>query len=122
MLENKNDAVIQSPQALAVHVVQTQETYRCAPGETVLAGMAKLGRKGIPVGCLNGGCGVCKVEILSGEYECGLMSKVHVSEQEQNRRVVLACRVKPRTDLVLKVVGKMCKSVLRCEAGAVTKC
>jgi ferredoxin len=122
MSEEQKDTGIHSPEILTVHVVQTQETYRCTRGETILAGMAKLGRKGIPVGCLNGGCGICKVEIVSGEYECGLMSKVHVSEDEQSHKVVLACRVKPRSNLVVKVVGKMCKSVLRCDVSTATKC
>lgn len=107
---------------LSVEVVETHETYCCTRDETILAGMARLGRKGIPVGCLNGGCGVCKVQILAGEYECGMMSKAHVSEHEEKQAVVLACRVKPRSNLVVKVIGKMCKSVLRGCACSPEKC
>ena len=44
-----------------VLVEQTGEHYHCATSESLLRGMLKLGRKGIPVGCVNGGCGVCKV-------------------------------------------------------------
>ena len=39
----------------AVHVAQTDETYPCAGNESLLTGMVRLGRKGIPVGCVNGG-------------------------------------------------------------------
>ncbi|MDP3926663.1 MAG: 2Fe-2S iron-sulfur cluster binding domain-containing protein, partial [Hydrogenophaga sp.] len=46
---------------VAVHVAQTGEQYPCASNESLLTGMLRLGRKGIPVGCVNGGCGVCKV-------------------------------------------------------------
>jgi len=38
-----------------VHILDTGERYRCAPSQTLLAGMEALGRKGIPVGCRGGG-------------------------------------------------------------------
>ncbi|ALK97920.1 ferredoxin [Massilia sp. WF1] len=100
--------------ALTVSLVETSESFQCRDGETLLQGLARLGRKGIPVGCLNGGCGICKVHILSGDVECGAMSRAHVGEDEVCRGVVLACRARPRTDVQLKVVGKMCNSVFRC--------
>ena len=49
-----------------VCVAQTGETYACATDESLLRGMLRLGRRGIPVGCINGGCGVCKVRIVEG--------------------------------------------------------
>jgi len=51
---------------VAVCVAQTGETYACATDESLLRGMLRLGRKGIPAGCVNGGCGVCKVRIVEG--------------------------------------------------------
>ncbi|PUA20741.1 ferredoxin [Glaciimonas sp. PCH181] len=98
---------------LTITIAQTGETFFCSSAMSVLQGMASLGRKGIPAGCHCGGCGVCKIEILAGEYQCGLMSRAHVSEDEQNRAVVLACRIRPQSDLLVRVVGKMCKSVCR---------
>ncbi len=50
-----------------VTVMQTGESFPCPVGESVLKGMLCLGRKGIPVGCVNGGCGVCKIKIHSGD-------------------------------------------------------
>jgi ferredoxin len=75
--------------------------------------MEALGRKGIPVGCRGGGCGVCKVEITSGQYTKRVMSRDHVTAEEEARGCVLACRVKPLSDISLKVVGKMKKNVVR---------
>lgn len=92
--------------ALTVSLVETSESFQCRDGETLLQGMARLGRKGIPVGCLNGGCGICKVHILAGEYECGAMSRAHVGEDDICHGVVLACRARPRSDVQLKVVGR----------------
>jgi ferredoxin len=75
----------------AIRLLQTGETYMCGSAETLLQGMARIGRKGIPAGCLNGGCGVCKVVIRSGSVtKTGAMSRAHVSEQEEAQGVVLA--------------------------------
>ena len=86
--------------------------YACAAQESVLEGMHRLGVRGIPCGCRSGGCGVCKVEILEGEYRSRVMSREHVSEDDLANRRVLACRVYPESDLSLRVIGKLRKCVL----------
>jgi len=92
---------------VSVLVVQTHETYPCATSESLLQGMLKLGRKGIPVGCVNGGCGVCKVRILEGEVKAlGPVSRAHVSVEEEAQGCTLACRVAPQTAVRLEVTGK----------------
>nr|WP_310698994.1 2Fe-2S iron-sulfur cluster-binding protein [Burkholderia multivorans] len=93
-----------------VTVACTQERVMCSPGQSVLAALAKLGRRGIPVGCLNGGCGVCKVRVLRGEIvKLGPISRAHVTCEEESEGYVLACRVAPKCDVELEVVGKMQK-------------
>lgn len=94
-----------------IHIEDTGETFSCSEEESVLIGMARLGRKGIPVGCRGGGCGVCKVQVLSGTYQSAVMSRAHISEQEQASGIVLACRIMPCSDLSLQVIGKMKKTV-----------
>jgi 3-phenylpropionate/trans-cinnamate dioxygenase ferredoxin reductase subunit len=90
-----------------VHVLPTEETYACATSESLLAGMLRLGRKGIPVGCVNGGCGVCKVHVLEGQCQSlGPISRAHVSAEEEAHGFTLACRVAPVTPVRLEVVGK----------------
>jgi 3-phenylpropionate/trans-cinnamate dioxygenase ferredoxin reductase subunit len=90
-----------------VHVLPTEETYACATSESLLAGMLRLGRKGIPVGCVNGGCGVCKVHVLEGQCQSlGPVSRAHVSAEEEAHGFTLACRVAPVTPVRLEVVGK----------------
>ncbi|VWD43205.1 ferredoxin [Burkholderia lata] len=93
-----------------VTIVQTDERYACASGESLLAGMAKLGRRGIPVGCLNGGCGVCKVRVLRGAvHRLGPVSRAHVSADEERDGYALACRVTPDGDVELEVAGRLKK-------------
>lgn len=94
-----------------VLIEDTGEHYSCAETRSLLEGMEVLGRKGIPVGCRNGGCGVCKVEISEGRYSARVMSREHVSEEDERCGRVLACRVKPASDIRLAVIGKMKKSV-----------
>ena len=65
-------------------ITNTGERYACADKDTLLRGMEQLGRKCIPVGCRGGGCGVCKIRILSGRYRALKMSCEHVSADERN--------------------------------------
>ena len=88
-------------------IKDSDESFTCHGDENLLKGMARLGHKGIPVGCRNGGCGVCKIKVISGDYESGLMSRAHVSVDEENEGMALACRVFPKTDIELIVLGKM---------------
>lgn len=93
-----------------VCVVQTNETYACALDESLLSGMLRLGRRGIPVGCVNGGCGVCKVRILEGSVKSlGPVSRVHVSADDERCGYTLACRAAPLSTVRLEVAGRFGK-------------
>ncbi len=81
--------------------------------------MLRLGRRGIPVGCVGGGCGVCKVRILEGAVtRLGPISRAHVSPADEARGCTLACRVAPATPVRLAVVGKFEKPFQKGFAGA----
>ncbi len=85
----------------------TTSTVRCRSSQTLLGALAAAGRKLIVVGCENGGCGVCKVQIVEGTWAVSRpMSCAHVSEEEQQRGKVLACRVKATSDITLRILGK----------------
>ncbi|GAA6142769.1 2Fe-2S iron-sulfur cluster binding domain-containing protein [Hydrogenophaga sp. 5NK40-0174] len=96
-----------------VLIEDTGEQYLCREDRSLLEGMESLQRKGIPVGCRNGGCGVCKVQVLEGSYVSRVMSRDHVSVEDEAKGRVLACRVKPTSAIRLEVIGKMKKSVSR---------
>lgn len=102
-----------------VCVEQTQEHYACATTESLLTGMLRLGRKGIPVGCVNGGCGVCKVRIVEGRVQpLGPVSRAHVSVDEEAQGYTLACRVAPTAAVRLEVSARLAKPFSRSGAGA----
>lgn len=90
-----------------VKIADTGEAFSCHAGESVLMGMARTGRKGIPVGCRGGGCGVCKVEVVSGQFEQRRMSCKHVTPDDARCRRLLACCIFPRSDMEVSVIGKL---------------
>lgn len=98
-------------QRYSVRLENTGEAFPCREDQSVLLGMEALGRRGIPVGCRGGGCGVCKVHITEGQFLARKMSRACVSVEEEAAGVVLACKVFPRSDLVMSVIGKMTKKV-----------
>ncbi|SKA75368.1 2Fe-2S iron-sulfur cluster binding domain-containing protein [Thiothrix eikelboomii] len=103
-----------------IHIPETGASFNCKPQEMLLVAMMRLGKKGIPVGCRSGGCGVCKVQVQQGKYATGKMSRAHISEQEEQAGFVLACRCQPQSDLVITVVGQMRKATHRNEVSSST--
>lgn len=81
--------------------------FSCREDESLLQGMRRTGRKGIPVGCQGGGCGVCRVQIQTGDYRTGTMSSDHISAEDRRAGEALACRVFPRRDLRVEVIGPL---------------
>lgn len=93
-----------------IEILDTGSSFSCRSSESVLMAMARQGKKGIPVGCRSGGCGACKIHVEKGEYDVGIMSRAHVSENEESEGFVLACRCNPQSDLTIRIVGKMRKA------------
>ena len=90
-----------------IRFADTGEEVGCRADVSLLRSLEQLGRCGIPVGCRNGGCGVCKIEVLTGACDRKVMSRAHVSAEEERRGMALACRIFPRSDMNVRVVGKM---------------
>ena len=106
---SKNDAEVV---AYSITIKDTGELYYCSENQHLLQGMTSLCKKGIPSGCHGGGCGVCKIRIVSGRYKTIPMSRAHVSEEEERQGVALACRTYPQEDLDLEVIGLLHKNVI----------
>lgn len=83
-----------------VRVLETKEEFLCGEDTRVLEAMRRSGAGPVSCGCFGGGCGVCKMKILSGDYEAvQKMSRAHISDREE--QVVLICCIVPRSDLVI---------------------
>lgn len=77
------------------------EIFICPKGQTVLIAMTRTGNTCLPVGCCAGGCGICKVIVLNGDYETKVMSRAKVSIEEEAKGIALACRILPASDLTI---------------------
>ena len=100
--------------AFTISIEDSGETFTCDEDQNVLAAMERLGRKGIPVGCRGGGCGICRVQVLGhaedGEtYRTLKMSKSQVSDDDRQNHIALACKLVPLADLVVKPLGLLHK-------------
>ncbi len=89
-----------------ITIEDSGERFACGEGQNVLAAMERLGRKGIPVGCRGGGCGVCRVQVVGpGRYHTLKMSRAQVSEADEAAGICLACKLIPEGDLNLRPLG-----------------
>jgi ferredoxin len=95
-----------------IRLPDDDEQFPCAAHHSVLEGMQRLARKGIPVGCRGGGCGVCRIRVLSGRYHFQRMSREHISEVDECEGIGLACRLYADSDLEIVVLG-----LKRCDKG-----
>lgn len=103
---------IDASQFVSITIAETDECFSTLKSESVLEGMRRLGKRGIPLGCRSGGCSVCKIQVLSGEYfQYRPMSAEYISKEDLENSCVLACCIKPLSDLKVKVIGKMHKNV-----------
>lgn len=84
-----------------ISVQGSEISFSCGGGEYLLAAMRRSGR--FKSGdCRGGGCGICKVRVVSGAVSCDAMSREHVTAREEAYGFVLACRARPRSDLVIE--------------------
>ena len=100
------------------HTIEMEDCgtqFRCPEGEGVLQAMERQGRRAIPVGCRNGGCGLCLVKITEGQFRAGPMSRRHVPAEHSEQGFALACRVYPQSDLRLRLATTSDRQSLQTE-------
>ncbi|QQM28891.1 2Fe-2S iron-sulfur cluster binding domain-containing protein [Martelella lutilitoris] len=90
----------------AIRIAGRSKVFSCRDGEPVLFSIERATssheRPPVRIGCRRGGCGACRVRVISGSYETLKMSRYHVSEQEQEEGYALSCRLIARSDLVIE--------------------
>lgn len=79
-----------------------QRPQLCTSGERLLLALERSGVGAVRIGCRQGGCGACRVKIISGTYVTKKMSRAHVTEAEEKQGYALSCRVFPESDLVIR--------------------
>lgn len=89
-----------------VTIHPTGEVIHLEPEETVLSGLYRAGYA-YTVGCRRGGCAICKVDCLAGEfsYDHPIADTV-LSEDERVDGTCLSCRAVPSTDITIELRGE----------------
>jgi CDP-4-dehydro-6-deoxyglucose reductase len=76
----------------------------CEPEESVLAAILRSGAS-IVYGCRGGGCGTCKMRVISGRVEHGRCSAAVLLEEEKLDGWFLSCQARARTDLTIDLTA-----------------
>lgn len=86
-----------------VVIRDTGESFVCRADRNIVEGHNRSRLRSIRNQCRSGGCGFCKVQIVSGSYEAMSMSSDHISAKDLGMNIVLACRVLPHSDLIIRL-------------------
>ncbi len=80
-----------------VTIQPSGKSVECASGDTVLMALEKAGYA-LPNNCRAGACGECKVKVLSGQYDQGMVLDMALSQDERRQGFGLMCMAKPISD------------------------
>jgi ferredoxin len=85
-----------------ITLLPMREVLTCSPGETVLSVILRSGAK-VWFGCTGGGCGACKMRLISGHLDYGRYSRAVLSEEERREGFFLSCQARPLSDLTIQL-------------------
>jgi ferredoxin len=80
------------------------DTVVCRREETVLSAILRSGAK-VVFGCRGGGCGTCKMRLISGRVEYGRCSAAVLPEEEKGEGSFLSCQARPLSDLTVALTA-----------------
>jgi CDP-4-dehydro-6-deoxyglucose reductase, E3 len=78
------------------------DTAVCRRDETVLSAILRSGAK-VAFGCRGGGCGTCKMRLISGRVEHGRCSAAVLLEEEKENGSFLSCQARALSDLAVEL-------------------
>jgi len=85
-----------------VNVQNMNIAFECDEGVSVLDAMIHNGKGPVKHGCCGGGCGICRGQIISGDFFAFKpMSVAHITEAERKQGMALLCCVQPRSDMLI---------------------
>ncbi len=73
------------------------KSVECAGGDTVLTALEKAGYA-LPNNCRAGACGECKIKVLSGRFDQGMVLDMALKQDERRDGFGLMCMAKPISD------------------------
>jgi ferredoxin len=76
----------------------------CWPEETVLTAILRSGAS-VMFGCRGGGCGTCKMRLISGQVDHGRCSAAVLLEEERASGWFLSCQARALSDLTVELTA-----------------
>jgi ferredoxin len=80
------------------------DTAPCSPEETVLAAILGSGAS-VMFGCRGGGCGTCRMRVISGKVEHGHSSAAVLPEEDRESGWFLSCQARALSDLTIELTA-----------------
>ncbi len=80
------------------------DAVACGPEESVLAAILGSGAS-VVFGCRGGGCGTCKMRLISGRVEHGRCSAAVLPEEEKTYGWFLSCQAQALSDLTVELTA-----------------
>jgi CDP-4-dehydro-6-deoxyglucose reductase len=75
----------------------------CRRDETVLSAILRAGAK-VMFGCRGGGCGTCRMRLISGRVEYGRCSTAVLPEEAKRAGLFLSCQARPLSNLTVELI------------------
>lgn len=88
--------------SFTITIADSPAMFPCEATDTITRAALRAGIA-LPYECNTGGCGSCKMELLSGEIESLRPDSTALSDRDRGKRRVLGCQAQPRTDCQIKV-------------------
>jgi CDP-4-dehydro-6-deoxyglucose reductase len=86
-----------------LRVVDSEVDVAVPPNETLLTGLRRAGYAA-NIGCLRGGCGICRIRVIEGAISYReTVAETVLPPEERADGVCLLCRAVPETDTVIEV-------------------
>jgi len=76
----------------------------CGLDETVLTAILRSGAT-VMFGCRGGGCGTCKMRLISGRVDHGRCSAAVLPQEERKSGWILSCQARPLSDLTVELTA-----------------
>jgi ferredoxin len=101
-MERRDDSRDSAATVFSIEIAGGDVRFPCRADQSLLAAMMAAGHRALAVGCRSGGCGVCRVRILSGRFATGHMNRAVVTVADEQAGILLSCRTFPRSDIRLE--------------------
>ncbi|QKF74002.1 [2Fe-2S] iron-sulfur cluster binding domain-containing protein [Aliarcobacter faecis] len=94
-----------------VFVKDKIQTQKCTEDKNLMDSLYVF-KDLVPKACHNGACGLCKIKVHKGFFIKDKMNRKHISQEEENDNILLACKVFPKCDMEIEFISKKNDSIL----------